>query len=153
MNGNGTLLALLAFLGGLEGPAERTVRGGGGGVPSSTSPSSGDDVACRFEGRESGVRGAGRFEGDTSMTSPQSAVRAAEDEYKAACRREGECSERSEYAAAKPCFGPYHTSALKLRNTHSSSAAVATLAKPRTKAPTQYKRCQLERSQEYGSPY
>ena len=59
LNGNGTL--------GFDIAAEDVVTARGctpvaeGGV-SSSSPSSGDDVALLFEGRCSGVLGAGRFE-------------------------------------------------------------------------------------------
>lgn len=43
------------------------LREGGGGVPSSNSPSSGDDVACRLYGRESSRDDAPRLTGVDSM--------------------------------------------------------------------------------------
>lgn len=67
LNGKGTLEPLLDVRGGDDGPAVAAERGGGG-VASSSSPSSGEEVACRLRGLGSGVRAAGRFEDDSSIT-------------------------------------------------------------------------------------
>lgn len=60
LNGKGTLNFAFAFA--FEG-GERVV-GEAPALPSSTSPSSGDEVCCRFGGLPSGVLGLGRFDGE-----------------------------------------------------------------------------------------
>lgn len=58
LKGKGTLNFALAFEGGERGVGEAPA------LPSSTSPSSGDEVCCRFGGLPSGVLGLGRFDGE-----------------------------------------------------------------------------------------
>ena len=60
LNGKGTLLCDFA-----EGcaftKASFDIEGGSGGVPSSSSPSSGEELMCRLVGLDSGEPPAGRF--------------------------------------------------------------------------------------------